>query len=177
LPGFCNQEPKILESGTQEITPKIGAMRGRNPQNPKSRSVGLETEQMLEINENGTSNCLTSVQKDNYVVTNRIRKLTPRECLRLQDFPDTFKQVVSDSQMYKQAGNSMSVNVLEMIFRQIEKTKEKNPHIMRPFTLEPFVFQGEVNILLEFITRMYVFFCEKCKKPTLLHGLPGNLGF
>lgn len=54
----------------------------------------------------------------------RIRKLTPRECLRLQDFPDTFKQVVSDSQLYKQAGNSMTVAVLEMIFRQIEKAKQ-----------------------------------------------------
>jgi len=54
-------------------------------------------------------------------VINRIRKLTPRECLRLQDFPDDFVQFVSNSQMYKQAGNSMSVNVLEMIFRQIEK--------------------------------------------------------
>ncbi|NCC11514.1 MAG: DNA (cytosine-5-)-methyltransferase [Bacteroidia bacterium] len=54
----------------------------------------------------------------------RIRKLTPRECLRLQDFPDSFVQVVSDSQMYKQAGNSMSVNILEMIFRQIEKAKK-----------------------------------------------------
>lgn len=51
----------------------------------------------------------------------RIRKLTPRECLRLQDFPDTFKQVVSDSQMYKQTGNSMTVAVVEMIFRQINK--------------------------------------------------------
>lgn len=120
-----NQEPKILETGPHDLSPKIGAMRGRNPQNPKSRSVGLETEQMLEINENGTSNCLTSVQKDNYVVTNRIRKLTPRECLRLQDFPDSFMQVCSDSQQYKQAGNSMSVNVLEMIFRQIEKAKTK----------------------------------------------------
>lgn len=53
----------------------------------------------------------------------RIRKLTERECLRLQDFPDTFIQVVSASQMYKQAGNSMSVNILEMIFNQIEKAK------------------------------------------------------
>lgn len=51
-------------------------------------------------------------------------KPTVRECLRLQDFPDSFIQVVSDSQQYKQAGNSMSVNVLEMIFRQIEKAKE-----------------------------------------------------
>lgn len=51
------------------------------------------------------------------------RKATPIECLLLQDFPATFKQVVRNSQMYKQAGNSMSVNVLEMIFRQIEKAK------------------------------------------------------
>ena len=55
----------------------------------------------------------------------RIRKLTPREYLRLQDFPDTFKKVVSNSQMYKQAGNSMTVAVLEMIFNQIEKAKRK----------------------------------------------------
>lgn len=61
------------------------------------------------------------------VVTERIRKLTPRECLRLQDFPDTFTQVVSNSQQYKQAGNSMSVNILEMIFRQIEKAKQNEP--------------------------------------------------
>ena len=59
-------------------------------------------------------------------IVNRIRKLTPRECLRLQDFPDTFKQVVSDSQMYKQAGNSMTVAVVEMIFRQIEKALNGN---------------------------------------------------
>ena len=57
----------------------------------------------------------------------RIRKFTPREFLRLQYFQETFKQVVSDSQLYKQAGNSMSVNVLEMIFRQIEKALKNEP--------------------------------------------------
>lgn len=57
------------------------------------------------------------------VFIDRIRKLTPRECFRLQDFGDDFKFVVSNSQLYKQAGNSMSVNVLEMIFNQIEKAK------------------------------------------------------
>lgn len=107
------------------VEPKIVAMRGRNPDNPKSRQSGLPTVQMLEHNENGTSNALTCVQKDNMLDTGYgIRKLTPRECLRLQDFPDTFKQVVSDSQLYKQAGNSMTVAVLEMIFRQIEKAKQ-----------------------------------------------------
>lgn len=46
----------------------------------------------------------------------KIRKLTPRECFRLMDFPDTFDfSVVSDSQAYKQAGNSIVVNVLSQI--------------------------------------------------------------
>lgn len=61
---------------------------------------------------------------DNYVTTdNRLRKLTPRECLRLMGFCDTFDIVVSDIQAYKQAGNSIVVDVLIALFRQISKTK------------------------------------------------------
>jgi len=189
-----NRQPFVEVS----IDYKIGAIRGRNPINPKSRVSGLETEQMLEINENGTSNALTTVQKDNVVViyantkkgydiateedsinfsnpnsetrrggvgvaqtldtkcnqgvlvkkelwirgglqdnqpfqTNgispcltsamgmgggqtpvhnyqqRIRKLTPLECFRLMDFNEGFRSEVSDSQKYKQAGNSVVV--------------------------------------------------------------------
>ena len=178
---------------------KIGAIRGRNPENPKSRRSGLETEQMLEINENGTSNALTTVQKDNVVVydltndfgeqtreyteyapslrssrnglatnveytgvavhpnskklefngfkdencptllatdykapkciqynTQRIRRLTPLECFKLMDFnfgidgvPD-FVWNVSDSQAYKQAGNSICVGVLAAIISKLK---------------------------------------------------------
>lgn len=43
------------------------AMRGRNPENPKSRVSGLPTEQQLEPRNDGKTNCLTSVQKDNLV--------------------------------------------------------------------------------------------------------------
>ena len=99
---------------------KIGAIRGRNPQNPKSRQSGLETEQMLEINENGTSNALTTVQKDNVVVYKRIRRLTPLECFRLMDFNDNFKWNVSDSQAYKQAGNSIVVSCLVEIIKKLK---------------------------------------------------------
>ena len=49
----------------------------------------------------------------------RIRRLTPRECFRLMDFPDTFTWKVSDSQAYKQAGNSIVVNVLCKILKQL----------------------------------------------------------
>ena len=51
----------------------IGAFRGRNPENPKSRVSGLPTEQMLEINKEGVSNTLTSVQKDNVVISSFTR--------------------------------------------------------------------------------------------------------
>lgn len=49
----------------------------------------------------------------------RIRKLTPRECFRLMDFPDSFTWPVSDSQAYKQAGNSIVVNVLYNILKKL----------------------------------------------------------
>ncbi|MEG1474714.1 MAG: DNA (cytosine-5-)-methyltransferase [Longicatena sp.] len=49
---------------------------------------------------------------DNYVtINNKVRKLTPRECLRLMGYGDDFKQVVSNTQMYKQAGNSIVVDI------------------------------------------------------------------
>lgn len=57
---------------------------------------------------------------DNYVTTEgRLRKLTPRECLRLMGFSDSFKIVVSDTAMYQQAGNSIVVNVLMAIMEKI----------------------------------------------------------
>ncbi|HFI0091433.1 TPA: DNA cytosine methyltransferase [Streptococcus suis] len=58
----------------------------------------------------------------------RIRKLTPRECWRLQGFPDwafdRAQAVNSNSQLYKQAGNSVTVNVIEAIARKLEETDE-----------------------------------------------------
>ena len=51
----------------------------------------------------------------------KVRKLTPRECFRLQDFPDIFDfSCVSDSQAYKQAGNSITVRVLEKILDKLK---------------------------------------------------------
>lgn len=61
---------------------------------------------------------------DNYVThKGRIRKLTPRECLRLMGFKDSFKIVVSDTAMYQEAGNSIVVDVLIAILKQMDITK------------------------------------------------------
>lgn len=55
--------------------------------------------------------------------TIRVRKLTPRECFRLQGFPDEYYEraaaVNSDSQLYKQAGNSVTVNVIYEIAKRL----------------------------------------------------------
>lgn len=60
---------------------------------------------------------------DNYVTTQgRLRKLTPRECLRLMGFCDDFKIVVSDTSMYQQAGNSIVVDVLIALMTSILDT-------------------------------------------------------
>ena len=61
------------------------------------------------------------IQTDFYSNKSKIRRLTPRECFRLQDFPDSFDfSVVSDSQAYKQAGNSITVRVLELILLKLK---------------------------------------------------------
>lgn len=59
---------------------------------------------------------------DNYVHTEgRLRKLTPRECLRLMGFCDSFRICVSDTSMYQQAGNSIVVDVLIAVMGEILK--------------------------------------------------------
>lgn len=61
-----------------------------------------------------------------YLVDGQIRKLSPRECARVQGFPDNFILNKIDSQAYKQFGNSVSVNVLQKILIQIHKTLKPN---------------------------------------------------
>ena len=60
---------------------------------------------------------------DNYVThKGRLRRLTPRECLRLMGFRDSFKIAVSDTQTYRQAGNSIVVDVLIALLKAIDIT-------------------------------------------------------
>lgn len=153
----------------QILEPVACASRGRNPDNPSDRTTGSPTEQRIEINTNGTTNTITTVQKDNYVIEPkvmqepmnlypnsgnpqagrvyntqgispamdtcqggnrmpkiteqyRIRKLTPRECWRLQGVRDEqFNKLhdISNSQLYKMAGNSIVVDVLMAIFKNL----------------------------------------------------------
>ena len=154
LPGVCDlsypnsktRRGRVQEDGkvsptltatSQDICyidlPCICASRGRNPDNPSDRTPGVPTEQRLEFNTKGTSNTITTVQKDNYVVepTYRIRKLTPRECFRLMGMrDDDIDKIqttgISNTQQYKMAGNSIVVDVLEAIFGELFGIKKKD---------------------------------------------------
>ena len=64
--------------------------------------------------------------QDNYVTQEgRVRKLTPRECARLQGFPDDFVIPVSNGQAYRQFGNAVTVNVAQAVATNVRRTLEK----------------------------------------------------
>lgn len=85
---------------------------------------GKANERMV-YDSKGISPCMTSAMgmgggyTPSIINNYKIRRLTPRECFRLMDFPDTFTWPVSDSQAYKQAGNSIVVNVLYKILKNL----------------------------------------------------------
>jgi len=115
-PSLCaasggNLEPKIVITG--------GAFRGRYRvngirQDHKMKTAGL-TQQELELRDDGRTNTLTTVQKDNVAVhldELKWRKLTCLECERLQTVPDGYTDHVSNTQRYKMLGNGWTVDVI-----------------------------------------------------------------
>ena len=66
--GVCPTLTTRPEGFKTAILPVVGAMRGRNLEDPSDRTAGVPTEQRLEINEKGLCNALTTVQKDNLVI-------------------------------------------------------------------------------------------------------------
>lgn len=85
---------------------------GKHVEKYAIKSLGNDIEEMMNVEPNKVD-C-------NY---GRFRKLTPRECLRLMGFDDSFKIVCSDTETYKQAGNSIIVDVLIALLKQMDITK------------------------------------------------------
>lgn len=105
------------------IAPTLRTMQGgENEPKIMQRPRGENKGGFHEIAPTVTSN---SYQENNHLLDGyRIRKLTPRECWRLQGFPDwafdKASKVNSNSQLYKQAGNSVTVPVIEAIARKLQ---------------------------------------------------------
>jgi len=67
--------------------------------------------------------------KDNIIKTHKIRRLTPKECERLQGFPDDWTKECSDTQRYKMMGNAVSVPVIAALGRAILKRVNISPGV------------------------------------------------
>ena len=112
---FAKMENSVAEEGPRAVlTPekKQVRQRGRRMKEPE--------EEMFTI---------TATDRHGVMYRGRIRRLTPRECLRLQGYRD--KQIdrmlsgMSDSQLYRQAGNGVTVTVIEAIGRNLASVNEK----------------------------------------------------
>ena len=121
LPGNHDQNSRVYD--TNGLAPTLSTMQGGG-QEPKiiQRSHGYNQGGEHDIAPTLTRN---SYQENNYLSDGfRIRKLTPRECWRLQGFPDwafdKAQEVNSNSQLYKQAGNSVTVSVIAAIAKELE---------------------------------------------------------
>lgn len=108
-------KPTILSSGTGGYVAKSEI--NQSPARPLCATMG----KMHRA-------CQDNYYSDDYIVgngdTNSIRKLTPRECARLQGFDDDFVIAVSNGQAYKQFGNAVTVNVARAIAKQIRSVLE-----------------------------------------------------
>ena len=121
LPGNHDQNSRVYD--TDGLAPTLSTMQGGG-QEPKiiQRGHGYNQGGEHDIAPTLTSN---SYHENNHLSDGfRIRKLTPRECWRLQGFPDwafdKAQEVNSNSQLYKQAGNSVTVNVIAAIAKELE---------------------------------------------------------
>ena len=126
----------LREERTRPVFPIFGKNRTTNQANIKqignisnSNSFGGNPQTGRVYDIAGISPTLNTMQgggrEPKIFIDGKIRKLTPRECWRLQGFPDwafdKAQEVNSNSQLYKQAGNSVTVNVIKEIAERLEK--------------------------------------------------------
>lgn len=111
----------ILEKKVERIHYASDRIVGKRKQSHKSQY------ELAIWHENKTGNissypyscALRAGASYNYLLVNGERRLTPREMLRLQGFPDTFKIVCNDSQTRKQAGNAVPVPVISKVIQEV----------------------------------------------------------
>jgi len=116
-----------MQGGHREPKVAIGRIVNRRLDEHGTRKddqLDLPFTRQLEVRDDEKSNCLTTVQKDNVVVSKDMwRKLTPLECERLQTLPDNYTSAVSNSQRYKMIGNGWTVDVIAHILKTMDCDK------------------------------------------------------
>ena len=102
---------------------KVGRDIGRRLNEDGHRAdadTSIPYERRIETRDDEKCGTLTSVAKDNLVVGERIRKLTPIECERLQGLPDNYTEGVATTNRYKCLGNAFNVDVVAHILGRVK---------------------------------------------------------
>lgn len=86
--------------------------------NPVCGNMSFEVFKFLDPDSISVTLTSSDANRLGVIQNNRARHITPRECARLQGFPDTFKLHPSDAWSYKQFGNSVSMPVVEAVFNE-----------------------------------------------------------
>jgi len=112
LLGRDYKDPKCIETKGASLRTYP---RTTNPEKDKEQGRNKR----LETRKDDLANSITTHEHDSLIKNKRVRRLTPIECERLQGFPDNFTEGVSDTQRYKQMGNTISVPVIETILENL----------------------------------------------------------
>lgn len=118
VPGNVDKK-YILTPKVRDYVLKSGTKNFRTSTQTDMKIARTLLRTMTQHHRAGVDNYITIYEDENGKV---IRSLTERECLRLMGFPDSFKIVVSTQQMLKQAGNSIVVDVMMAILKEIYNT-------------------------------------------------------
>lgn len=122
--GFGNQ------SMTGVIEPLIVASRGRNPENPSDRTTGSPTEYRLEANTNGTTNTITTVVKDNYVMEPQVLRA------ERTDYGKAIRKKYEAGEIYEKIGNMREMNPRTDGVSNTITTVQKDNYVMEPIVCE-----------------------------------------
>lgn len=90
-----------------------------NRYNPVAGNMSFEVFKFLDPESISITLTASDTNRLGIVQHGRARKLTPRECARLQGFPDTYKLLENDNAVYKQMGNAVSVPVIEAVITDL----------------------------------------------------------
>lgn len=115
---------------TAVVEPFIVASRGRNPENPSDRTTGSPTEQRLEANTNGTTNTITTVAKDNYVMEPQVLRA------ERTDYGKKIRKQYEAGEFYEKIGNMREMMPRTDGISNTITTIQKDNYVMEPVVCE-----------------------------------------